>query len=187
MQQNLFISPEDGPPGFRYHREFLTVDEETRLSEFLKTIDLRPFEFHGFTGNRRVASYGFRYDFTKNRVEPAAPFPELLGSFVPRVAAFAEVLPSDLVQLGVNEYSPGAGIGWHLDKPQFGSVIGISIGGLAKMRFRRRTPTKWERCNVVLEPRSIYLLSGPSRREWEHSVPAVDELRYSVTFRTLLR
>jgi alkylated DNA repair dioxygenase AlkB len=184
MQQTLFISPGVGPPGFRYHREFLTVNEETHLRDFFKSIEFRPFEFHGFTGNRRVASYGLSYDFGKHRVEPAAPFPELLESFVSRVAAFAEILPSDIVQIGVNEYRPGAGIGWHLDKPQFGSVIGISIGGFAKLRFRRRTTTKWERCNVILEPRSVYLLSGSSRSEWEHSIPAHDHLRYSVTFRT---
>lgn len=187
MEQALLIPSDDGPPGFRYRREFLSNDEEARLTDFLNGIDLRPFEFHGFTGNRRVASYGLRYDFVKSRVEPAAPLPELLQAFVPRAAEFADVLPSDIVQAGVNEYPPRAGIGWHKDKPQFGYVIGISVGGFAKMRFRRRASEKWERRTAILEPRSIYLLSGPSRSEWEHSIPGVDRLRYSVTFRTTLR
>ena len=187
MRQALLFPPSDGPLGFRYRREFLNADEEARLLDFLRGIELRPFEFHGFTGNRRVASYGLRYDFVKLRVEQAAPLPELLQAFVPRVAEFADVLPSDIVQAGVNEYPPGAGIGWHKDKPQFGYVIGISVGGFAKMRFRHRTVEKWERYTTILEPRSIYLLSGPSRSEWEHSIPAVDRLRYSVTFRTTLR
>ena len=42
-----------------------------------------------------------------------------------------------------------------------------------------------ERANVVAEPGSAYLLSGPARREWEHSIPALEALRYSVTFRNL--
>jgi alkylated DNA repair dioxygenase AlkB len=187
MQQATLIAPGDGPPGFRYRPDFLDVDEEAYLSNFLKSIELCPFEFHGFTGHRRVTSYGLRYDFVKLRVETAAPAPGLLQSFVPRVAAFANILPSDLIQVGVNEYSPGAGIGWHIDKPQFGCVIGISLGGLAKMRFRRRRQEKWERYNAILEPRSIYLLTGSARSDWEHSIPAVDHLRYSVTFRTAVR
>lgn len=188
MQQLLLMSPGSAPCGFRYQPGFLSLEEELLLRDFLSSVELRPFEFRGFTGNRKVASYGLRYDFVKRSVEPAAaPIPELLQSFLPRVAAFAEIRMSDIVQVGINEYGPGVGIGWHRDKPQFGYVIGISIGGLAKMRFKRRTLGKWERCSVMLEPRSIYLLSGPSRSEWEHSIPPVESLRRSVTFRTTVK
>jgi hypothetical protein len=30
------------------------------------------------------------------------------------------------------------------------------------------------------------LLRGPSRTEWEHSIPGVESLRYSITFRNVL-
>jgi len=33
--------------------------------------------------------------------------------------------------------------------------------------------------------RSAYLLRGPVRRDWEHSIPPLDQLRYSVTFRSV--
>lgn len=187
VQQLQLILSEPGPFGFQYQAEFLKHDEEVQLRDFFSGLELRPFEFRGFTGNRRVVSYGLRYDFVKHSVEPAAPIPELLQSFLPRVAAFADIRTSDIVQVGINEYGPSVGIGWHRDKPQFGYVIGISIGGLAKMRFRLRTLGEWERRSVTLEPRSIYLLSGPSRSEWEHSIPPVESLRYSVTFRTAVK
>jgi len=143
VQQFLLMSPGSGPCGFRYQPGFLNLDEELQFKTFLSAVELRPFEFRGFTGNRRVASYGLRYDFVKRSVVPAVPVPELLQSFLPGVATFAGIRTRDIAQVGINEYSPGVGIGWHRDKPQFGHVIGISIGGLAKMRFRRRTLGKW--------------------------------------------
>jgi alkylated DNA repair dioxygenase AlkB len=92
--------------------------------------------------------------------------------------------PSDLRQVLVTEYAPGAGIGWHRDKPMFDQVAGISLLSPCLLRFRRRLGTAWERVSLTAEPRSAYLLQGPSRMEWEHSIPAVDSLRYSVTFRS---
>lgn len=49
---------------------------------------------------------------------------------------------------------------------------------------RLQAGTKCARASFIAEPRSGYLLRGPSRTEWEHSIPAVDALRYSITFRT---
>jgi alkylated DNA repair dioxygenase AlkB len=102
-----------------------------------------------------------------------------------RAAEFAGYSAQDVKQVGINEYRAGAGIGWHRDKPEFGDVIGISLVKPAKMRLRKQYGNRWERHSIVLQPRSIYVLSGISRSEWEHSIPPVDELRYSIMLRTL--
>jgi alkylated DNA repair dioxygenase AlkB len=100
-----------------------------------------------------------------------------------RAARFANLEASDLQHVLLTEYAPGAGIGWHKDKPMFAEVVGISLGSPCAFRFRRKSGRTWERASVVAEPRSAYLLRGPSRTEWEHSIPALDRLRYSITFR----
>jgi len=100
-------------------------------------------------------------------------------------ASFAGLVPEQLAQVLLTEYDAGATIGWHRDKSVFGDVVGISLLSACRFRFRRKVGTDWQRASVTAEPRSVYLLRGPSRTDWEHSIPAVDALRYSVTFRTL--
>jgi alkylated DNA repair dioxygenase AlkB len=100
-------------------------------------------------------------------------------------AGFARLDPAVLEQVSVLEYGPGAAIGWHRDKSVFGNVVGISLVSSCRFRFRRRADSGWERAAITAEPRSVYLLRGPSRTEWEHSIPGVDSLRYSITLRTL--
>jgi alkylated DNA repair dioxygenase AlkB len=85
----------------------------------------------------------------------------------------------------VNEYRPGAPIGWHRDRPQFEDVVGVSLGAPGRFRFRRKAGVGWERMALTVEPRSVYLLRGSARTEWEHSLPPAPELRYSITFRSL--
>ena len=108
--------------------------------------------------------------------------PELLEVRA-RAAALAGHRPQDLQQVLLNEYQPGAPIGWHRDRPVFGDVIGISLGASCRFRFRRKRGTSWQRTSLVLMPRSAYLLRGPARHEWQHSIPPVEALRYSITFR----
>ena len=103
-----------------------------------------------------------------------------------RAAAFADVAPEGLQQILINKYSPGAGIGWHRDKPMFEDIIAISLSSPCVLRFRRKQGTGWQRAAKDVRPRSAYLLRGQSRRDWEHSVPPVDRLRYSVTFRNFV-
>ena len=102
-----------------------------------------------------------------------------------RAAAFAGLGPSDLQHVLLTEYSPGAAIGWHRDKAVFAEVVGISLLAHCRFRFRfrRATHDKWQRAAIILDPRSAYLLAGPARTQWEHSIPAVGALRYSITFR----
>jgi alkylated DNA repair dioxygenase AlkB len=193
LQLNFFDSAggdlesrEQYPEGFRYRLELIgPADEEALLARVLE-LPFREFEFHGHTGKRRVISFGWHYDFGGRRLRKADDIPEFLLALRPAAAAFADVEPEVFQHVLVTEYGPGAGIGWHRDKAVFGKVVGISLLAPCVFRLRRALGRrKWERVNVAAEPRSAYLLSGPARSEWEHSIPPVDALRYSITFRDL--
>jgi alkylated DNA repair dioxygenase AlkB len=132
-----------------------------------------------------VVSFGWRYDFNTSRLQPADPMPDPLLALRDKVAAFAERPAGEFAHALVTEYAPGAPIGWHRDRPEFGIVVGVSLLSPCVFRLRRRAGRGWERAAFTALPRSAYLLSGPARSEWEHSVPPVGALRYSVTFRTL--
>ncbi|MFL5382089.1 MAG: alpha-ketoglutarate-dependent dioxygenase AlkB [Longimicrobiaceae bacterium] len=173
------------PEGFRYQAEVLPSEEERELVERIGELPLKEFEFHGYVGKRRVISYGWHYDFGERKLSQAEEIPPFLLPVRERAAAFAGVAPEDLPHALVTEYGPGAAIGWHRDKGVFGDVIGVSLVSPCVFRLRRKAGAKWERYSLTAEPRSAYLLRGPSRTEWEHSIPAVDALRYSITFRTL--
>jgi alkylated DNA repair dioxygenase AlkB len=173
------------PAGFRYRRDLLAPEVETQLLGAFASLPFRNFEFHGYVGKRRVVSFGWRYDFSKQRAEEADPIPDFLLPVRDLAAQFAGTSSDQLVQALVTEYSPGASIGWHRDKQEFGDVLGISLLSSCVFRLRRKKGPTWERYSILAEPRSVYLMSGPSRMEWEHSIPAVDSLRYSITFRTL--
>jgi alkylated DNA repair dioxygenase AlkB len=186
-QADLFAGPTRLPEGFRYHPAVLTLEEEDALARELGALPFKPFDFQGFLANRQVVSFGYRYDYDRRAVVEAAPFPPFLISLRRKVAeTFAR--PEDgFRQVLINEYRPGAGIGWHRDKAQFDEVVGVSLLAPCVLRFRRKTGEAWERMSITVEPRSAYLLSGPARTVWEHSIPALDRHRYSITLRTLAR
>jgi alkylated DNA repair dioxygenase AlkB len=184
-QLNFFESRPQTPDGFKYQSDILTADAETLLVEEIRRLPFRDFEFHGFTGKRRVVSFGWRYDFNERLLQKAEDIPGFLLPLRETAARFAGLEASVLRHVLVTEYGPGAAIGWHRDKDAFGEVIGVSLLAPCTFRLRRKAGERWERVSIVAEPRSIYLLSGPSRTEWEHSIPPVDALRYSVTFRAL--
>ena len=173
------------PEGFRYRADVLPAEEERELVERIRELPLREFEFHGYVGKRRVLSYGWHYDFGERTLRQTEEIPGFLLPLRDRAAAFAEVAAEDLPHALVTEYGPGAAIGWHRDKGVFGDVIGVSLLSPCVFRLRRKAGSRCERYSLTAEPRSAYLLRGPSRTEWEHSIPAVDALRYSITFRTL--
>lgn len=185
-QPDLFADAAGLPEGLRYQAEVLTPGEERELIARFAELDFRPFEFHGFLGNRRTLSFGLHYRFDGSGLEPAAPMPDWLLPARAKAAAFADVATDALVHALLIEYAPGAGIGWHRDRPVFGDVIGLSLASAAPLRFRRREGTKWRRHTLEAEPRSAYLLTGPARHDWEHSLAPVEQLRYSITFRTLV-
>jgi alkylated DNA repair dioxygenase AlkB len=172
------------PDGFAYQPELISPADEALLLDHIRQLPFREFEFQGFTGKRRVVSFGWRYDFTSHRLETADPIPGFLVESRNAAARFAGLDDTSLEQALVTEYSAGAAIGWHRDRPVFGDVIGISLLSPCTFRLRRQTEEGWERVSLTAEPRSVYLLRGSVRTEWEHSIPAVDTLRYSITFRT---
>ena len=174
------------PEGFRYKPELIGAADEAALLARVRELPFREFEFHGYTGKRRVVSFGWHYDFSARHLRKADDIPDFLLALRPAAAEFAGLEPEELRHVLVTEYGPGAGIGWHRDKAVFGETVGISLLSPCVLRLRRKVgEKKWKRVNVNAEPRSAYLLSGPARSEWEHSIPAVDALRYSITFRNL--
>ena len=171
--------------GLAYREELIGRDEERDLLARLGSTDLAPFRFHGWLGNRKTRSFGWRYDFDDSSFAPAEPIPAWLQPLRERAAAFAGLAADDFVHVLVARYDPGAGIGWHRDRDVFDQVVGISLGTPATLRFRRRTGDGFRRARLEVAPRSAYLLSGEARHEWEHRIAPGDELRFSVTFRTL--
>jgi len=181
------LFPPPPPEGFVYRDDFLSVDEERALSQNFAAMDFKPFEFRGYVGHRRVVSFGWRYDFGDMGLHPAGDMPDFLLPLRDHAAAFAGLEAADFPHALLTEYGPGAAIGWHRDRPNFEDVVGVSLLSPCTFRFRRKAGAKWERASFIAQPRSAYLLRGPSRTEWEHSIPAVDALRYSITFRSLRR
>ncbi|HET9274720.1 MAG TPA: alpha-ketoglutarate-dependent dioxygenase AlkB [Gemmatimonadales bacterium] len=184
-QAELFGGGRRWPEGFRYGTGILPEPDERALIPLLKELPFQAFDFHGYTGKRRVVSFGWRHDFDREAVRQTQEIPQFLVDLRERAAAFAGLDPGRFEQVLVTEYGPGAGIGWHRDKAAFGEVIGISLLSACVFRLRRKVGGRWERVSLLAEPRSAYLLSGASRTEWEHSIPTVGALRYSVTFRSL--
>ena len=173
------------PEGFVYRPELVAPEQEVELIEHFRELDFREFEFQDYLGKRRVVSFGLHYDFAKRRVREAAELPAFLLPLRDRAAAFAGLAAAAFEHALVTEYTPGAAIGWHRDRPVFEDVVGISFGSSCRFRFRRRQGQGWERASLVLEPRSAYLLRAPARHHWEHSIPPAEDLRYSVTFRSV--
>ena len=184
-QLSLFEPGPSLPEGFKYQRDFVSPHDERVLVERFADLAFREFEFHGYRGRRRVVSFGWQYDFNKSRLHKADDTPSFLLPLREAAAGFAGLPPSELQHVLLTEYASGAGIGWHRDKAVFGQVVGISLVSACVFRFRRQTAGTWERASLVTEPRSAYLLHGAARTDWEHSIPAVDSLRYSITFRNL--
>lgn len=184
-QADLFASARV-PEGLRYHPDVLSTEEEEALTRELGALPFKPFDFHGYLANRQVVSFGYRYDYGSRAVVEAAPFPSFLASVRAKVAAIFDRPAEAFRQVLINEYRPGAGIGWHRDKAQFDEVVGVSLLAPCSLRFRRKSGETWDRASLTVEPRSAYFLSGPARTIWEHSIPALDRLRYSITLRTLV-
>jgi alkylated DNA repair dioxygenase AlkB len=184
-QPSLFDAPAPSlPEGLVYRPGLLSPDEEQGYVEHLRTLPFEAFRFHGFEGLRRVVSFGWRYDFDQGGLKQAERFPDWLQPLAVRAAAFAGLAPEAFVHALLTEYAPGAGIGWHRDRPQFQDVVGISFLAPCRFRFRLREGHGWRRAALVAEPRSAYLLRGPARQAWEHSIPPMEALRYSITFRS---
>ena len=186
-QLNLFGdgAVPDLPEGLAYAPELIDAQEEQALVANMAELPFKAFEFQGYLGNRRTVSFGLHYEFNGSGLQETEPMPDWLLPLRERAAAWAAIAPKALEHVLLTEYAPGAGIGWHRDRPVFEDVVGLSLLAPARLRFRREVGEKWERKALVAEPRSAYLLRGPAREEWQHSIGAMEELRYSITFRSL--
>jgi alkylated DNA repair dioxygenase AlkB len=185
-----FVRPEELPEGFLYRDEFLTEAEESELLPIFRGLEFVAYDYHGYLAKRRVVRYGVNYDInTREPSETAQHIPEFLLNVRERAAEFAGVRADELVQAMVSEYSVGTPIGWHRDAPQFGVIVGISLGSACRMRLKpypaQGRILSAQTLSIRLEPRSIYVMKGDARSKWQHSIPAVEQMRYSITFRTL--
>jgi alkylated DNA repair dioxygenase AlkB len=183
-QLALFPQATAVPEGLQYVADFFPPEVERDLIGHISALPLQPFQFGAFEGKRRVASFGFRYDYSLQRLQPAEPIPSWLRPLIEKVEAHGGP-PMHIAQVLCTEYDVGVGIGWHRDKPHFDRIFGLSLGSPCKFRFRRRVREKWQRYTLEAAPRSLYMMSGESRHVWEHSIPAVEAPRYSITFRTM--
>jgi alkylated DNA repair dioxygenase AlkB len=175
-----------GAPGFRYVPDVLTGDEERALLVELARLPFHEVRMRGVAARRTVVHYGWDYGYDSWAVSPTDPLPGFLEPLRARAAALAALDPVALEQVLVARYPPGAGIGWHRDAPMFGPVVvALSLGAECVLRFRRGPGRDAPHLRVPIAPRSAYVLSGPARAAWQHSIPPVRTLRYSVSFRTL--
>lgn len=176
---------ETAPEGFLYADDFLTPEEEAALAGRFASMEFHEMRMRGVAARRRIVDYGLKYSFETFKATEGPPIPDFLLPIRDRAAAFAGVEPESFAEALITEYTPGATIGWHRDAPPFDIVIGISLLAPCRFRFRRGRTGAWETTERIVNPRSIYVLTGPARTEWQHGIPAVKALRYSVTFRTL--
>ena len=166
---SLFTAPNGLPEGFCYRPNVLSGGEEDGFAREVADLPFKPFDFHGYLANRQVVSFGYRYDYDHDAVVEASPFPSFLVSLRNKVAAKFDRPADDFRQALINEYRPGAGIGWHRDKAQFDEVVGVSLLAQCVLRFRRKAAQTWDRVSLAVEPCSAYPLSGAARVGAQHS------------------
>ena len=173
------------PEGLVYQPDFVSTDEEEHYLGNVTALPFSDIKMRGQVARRRTAHFGWLYGYESWRIEPGPPIPDFLLPLRERAGALAKLDALDLAEVLVTQYPAGAGIGWHRDAPMFGVVVGVSLGAMCRMRFRRGAgQPSWE---LPLEPRSAYVLDGPVRSLWQHSIPPITAERYSITFRTLRR
>jgi alkylated DNA repair dioxygenase AlkB len=185
VQRSLFEAGSALPEGLLLASELITPEEEAALIDGIRALDLKEARYKEYTAKRRVASFGAGYDFVENELTPAPTIAAFLLPLREKAARWAGLEAEALGYALVSEYRPGTQLGWHRDVPQFETVVGVSLGGAATMRFRRfppRAPSKI--LTLELQPRSAYVLGGEARWGWQHSIAPTPGLRYSVTFRT---
>jgi alkylated DNA repair dioxygenase AlkB len=188
QQHDLFDASPAWPEGFLYQAGFLTPEEEASLLASIRELPLSPAKYREFTAKRRTASYGGKYDFSRQRLEEAPALPPCLTPLRDKVARWVGIAPDKFVHGLVTEYQPGTPLGWHRDVPDFEVIVGVSLAGRARMRLRPYRPgEKQRRADTIaldLEPRSAYVMRDTARWGWQHCISETKALRYSVTFRT---
>lgn len=186
MQQSDLFTPRL-PPGLTYQPEFITRAEERELLAMIQRLPLREAQYRQYTARRRTISFGAGYDFQAQQATPAPPLPAFLEPLRERAAAWIGVPSTAIIQALIAEYRPGVPLGWHRDVPDYEIVVGISLAAATRVKFRRYPWNPAQKADIVsllAEPRSAYTLRDAARWQWQHSVPPVKQLRYSITLRT---
>ena len=189
-QTGLFDAPQELPQGLVYEPEFLSREEEQALIAHIAPLQLREAKFREYFAKRRVAHFhegteAPRYDDGDADSFTSGPLPSFLLTLREKVAAHLGLAPENFVHVLVSEYRPGTPIGWHRDKPVYGIVVGISLAGVGRMRWRPYAHQDAQHTfSLDLARRSMYVMRGPIRWQWQHSMPPMRELRYSITMRT---
>ena len=176
------------PEGFTYLEDFISVEEERELLEFVKNIEVHTFLFHGYEAKRKVASFGYDYNFENRSITKGFPIPDVFIPLVQKVSNYLNIRQEEFAELLVTEYPLGSVINWHRDAFPFELIAGISLLSDCKFMLRPYDKSKQGKKNLLSFPvkrRSLYVMKDISRYEWEHSIAPVKEIRYSITLRTL--
>ena len=81
-QLSLFSTETMGLAGLRYYPEIITQSMEFDVIERIRGLSLVPFRFGAYEGKRRVASFGFKYDYAERRLQEAGEVPEWLAPVI---------------------------------------------------------------------------------------------------------
>lgn len=184
----LFGEESHFPPGFSYYPEFISGQEEAALLAAVREAELRTFVFQGFEARRKTASFGLDYRFDQRRLSPGKAIPAAFDALIAKVAVRLHKRSEDLAAMLLTEYPPGSVINWHRDAPPFDTVAGISLLTSCVFRFRLHAQDRPSRHSIrsfIVAPRSLYVMQGEAREQWQHSIAPVKATRYSVTLRTL--
>jgi alkylated DNA repair dioxygenase AlkB len=186
--QTLFPLEPDYPEGFGYFPDFLSMEEEQELIAAARSTELHVFNFQGFEAKRKVASFGYDYSFDKRKLTKGKDIPVAFNAVIKKVSEKIGRETNEIAELLVIEYPVGAVINWHRDAPPFDLVAGLSLLSDCIFKFRpheRSLQTRNSIINIPVKRRSLYIMDGPSRSEWQHSIAPVKAVRYSITLRTL--
>jgi alkylated DNA repair dioxygenase AlkB len=188
LMQTLFSIEPTLPEGFTYTPDFISEAEEAALLDVISRINLHTFLFQGYEAKRKVASFGWDWSFEKQILSKGKDIPHEFSWLAERVSNKAGIAKNTIGELLVTEYPIDAVINWHRDAPPFELIAGISLKTDCIFRLRPHDKKKQGRGSIISFPvkkRSLYIMQGPAREQWEHSIQPVKDVRYSVTLRTL--
>ena len=188
MTNLLFPLESPYPEGFSYLSDFISKAEEDFLLEEISKHPLNTFMFQGYEAKRKVASFGYDWSFEKRQLSKGKDIPTTFEKLIQKVADHISVSPDAISELLITEYPPGSVINWHRDAPPFDLIAGISLATDCVFKLRPYDKKKQGRSSIIsltARRRSLYIMQGPSRTDWEHSISPVKTTRYSITLRTL--